>query len=109
MERIDQLIKFCEQHTGEHYSNIMLDDAPVHWLEYWPIVDGKGNLTGNVYESGNLGNYANVDDLAMVNVENLTKNEQKRVERETKDGTFDGYVSVEEKATEDTQTPSETR
>jgi hypothetical protein len=93
--------ELCSEHCGEHYQSptwrAAADHPQVDWSSQWPIVDGAGNLIGTVYDSGDddaNDDYANVDDLAMVALDDLSSTERRRIRHEIRDETWDGYTVV---------------
>lgn len=93
MSKTDALIALCESHVGEHYESAEWKAAADEsdWSQHWPIVDGAGNLTGEVYESGmHDAPYANVGDMAMVLISDLSRDAQAHITRQ--DDQWDGYA-----------------
>lgn len=57
---------FANYHRGEHYTcpAFAKDSGRVFWDGVWPVVDGNGDLTGDICEGGD--GFYNVDDMAMI-------------------------------------------
>ena len=84
--------------TGMHYMNAkarrILDNNKLDWSQYWPEVDADGVITGGLV--GDEDGFYNVDDLAMIAAENLPDAMLKSIHQEKNEGTFDGYVNLED-------------
>lgn len=85
--------------SGEHYKtgeNIHLLHEALDWAGLWPVVDAEGNLTGDVYDSGqsDATDYANVDDEAMVAIADLPEAEQRQIRQERLSGIWSGYADL---------------
>jgi hypothetical protein len=104
LSQTEQLVAACEDNIGVHYESpewtAVAND--LDWENHWPVVDGDGLLTGDVYESGDGSEgWANVDDVAMVRMTDLPPEEQASIRREQRSGIWDGHASVPGPATDD--------
>lgn len=90
--------ELCNAHRGENFTGSDWTDASgeCDWTGHYPVVDGNGNLTGDVFESGDPAGieYANLDDEAMVLIANLPESEQARIRDEIAEGTWTGYANL---------------
>lgn len=88
-------VKTCEMCRGLHFQDpfVVAAFSRVDWVDYYPEVDSEGLVTGEVidgYENG----YANVDDEALVRIDDLPAYVQHRIKHDNLDGTWDGYVTL---------------
>jgi len=61
--------------------------TPGGWYQYWPIVDGDMELTGEIIDSQD--DYANVGDEAMILITDLPVERQQEI---AEDDQWDGYA-----------------
>jgi hypothetical protein len=98
MTQTEILKALCMDHLGEHYESTSWGEAcndEYDWADHYPIIDGDGLLTGEVYETGMWAEpYANVDDAAMVLISDLSADEQRRIASEQNEDVWDGYAVV---------------
>lgn len=94
--RPDRLAQLCSTHAGEHYESKTWQRAAntEDWSDHWPVVDGGGLLTGEIYESGDPNNdgYANVDDEAMVSIADLSDRQRREIATDENASTWGGYA-----------------
>lgn len=72
--RTEALTYLASQAIGLRYDS---DDAKkildvLDWASHWPVIDNQGCLTGDVKETDDMDEYANVDDLACIAIDDLT-------------------------------------
>ena len=96
MAREERLMALAQASTGLRYDSpearAILDERD--WVDYWPDCDASGLLLGGIVGSGDTGEYANVDDLAMVRWDALPAAEQRRIQQSRDDGTYDGHITL---------------
>lgn len=85
---------FCHKWAGTHYLAPAFRGAAeaLDWAQHWPIVDGRGILTGAVVDSDGCADMANVGDLAMVRIDDLGEAEEIRIREAQETGAWDGYT-----------------
>ena len=68
----------------------------LEWNGCWPEIDATGKLTGLVLDSDDQeqSDYANVNDLAVVEIAVLPKSERARIAAENERGIWDGYATL---------------
>ena len=79
------LSDLCSQFQGYHYTDAewKSESDKYDWENIWPMVDGSGHLTGDIFESGEEGrNLVSVENLAMVEFDDLPLKLQKELKDE---------------------------
>lgn len=93
-----KLRRLAEEAAGLHYKSVEADKIldQTDWQNHWPVIDADGELTGDVVETDDCDNYVNVGDMAMIDIDDLPASKRRTIEQEKIDGTYDGYVDIEE-------------
>jgi hypothetical protein len=86
------------KYAGQHYLSRKWQRAANRhdWANRWPIIRLDGTLTGAVDDGGE--DMINVEDLAVIPLAELPREERQRIADARERGTWDGYTRAVERA-----------
>jgi len=94
MDRIEHLKELAREASGLHYDSpearAILDRED--WSEFWPAINRDGELTGDIVDSDTPGEWANVDDEAMILLNDLAAEDRAQIRHEQRNCCWDGNV-----------------